>query len=103
MKLLAKPLIEKYSFSVLDIDHPERFLFSVCVEYRGENKYAITWLSSCYNKSTDKWETEPVKSFRTPAWQANHRFGLAEAKTRARELCKDLTVNKTHIKDLVDG
>lgn len=61
------------------------------VERRAEDRWAVLYRSSCWNRRTKKWDYEPMPSSRTDAYKRTHRFDLDTALTIAREQAPKLT------------
>lgn len=58
--------------------------FPVCVEWRGENQYAVTHHRQVLTRD-GQWEWEPLPSSRTPDFIARTRFDLGTARRLAAE------------------
>jgi hypothetical protein len=96
---------EKISFSLLPLDHDDRFTYTVNVEYRGNGNYAITRLGRCLNVNGE-WELDSTSHIKSDevlkAYITTHRFNYWEACVKARKLCRDLVVNKIPVKDVLE-
>ena len=69
-----------------------RDLFTVRVERRGEDSWAVMRRSQCWNRRTKQWDYEPLPSSRTEAFKRTHRFPLDQALDIARKVAPTLSV-----------
>jgi hypothetical protein len=77
--------------SVLPLDFEDRFLWSITVEYRGRNLWAVKHgMHQCLG-SDGTWDWESIPSERTDEWLATHRFPLDEALALARGMAAKIT------------
>ncbi|MFE9845813.1 hypothetical protein [Streptomyces goshikiensis] len=72
--------------------------FSLNVEYRGRDLWAVVRHGSCLN-SAGRWSYESIPSEREDEWLAEHRFELDTALKIAREAAPTLTVNGYTVAD----
>lgn len=89
-----------FRVSCLPADHPEAHPFTVCVEWRGRDLWAVTRHGMCLSRS-GVWEYETRPSERTDEWLAEHRFPYPEAMERARMVAPLLTVNGLTVTDVL--
>ena len=69
----------RFVFSPLPRDHVDHDLFSVAVEWRGNDRWAVLLRGSwCWSQSCT-WDWEPMPPSRDDAWLAEHRFTRDEA------------------------
>ena len=80
--------------------HPLDYVFSIHVEYRGHDLWAVLKRSRCLSKSGE-WEHEPQPSSREDDWLAEHRFDLDTAMELAREQAPKVTVNGHTVADVL--
>ncbi|WP_199552653.1 hypothetical protein [Streptomyces sp. N35] len=78
--------------SVLPEDNINRKFFTINVEYRGANRWAVARHGECLSIG-ETWEHEPTSSERDEAWLATHRFDLATALHLAKQTAPHLCVN----------
>lgn len=82
----------KYQVCALPTTHPEAHAWSLWVEYRGPNRWAVTDGHRCL--STDgTWDWEPSNSNRTDEYNATHRFTLEAAWLLASQAAPEYKVN----------
>lgn len=74
------------------IDPLDSDVFSISVEYRGHELWAVLMRSWCLSKSGE-WDHEPLPSSREDDWLAEHRFDFDTAMELAREQAPKVTVN----------
>ena len=74
------------------LNEVDRTTWSIRVEHRGEERWAVTNLGRCLNRY-GIWDSEPLPSSRTEEWLAAHRFSRDEALTLARLYAPDVTWN----------
>ncbi|QVJ00383.1 hypothetical protein KGD82_16615 [Nocardiopsis eucommiae] len=80
-----------YRVSAVPGTHPDASHFTVAVEYRGHDLWAVTRHAECLSRAGE-WVYEILPSERTDEWVADHRFAYTEAMRRAREIAPTLTV-----------
>ncbi|WP_435108130.1 hypothetical protein [Nocardiopsis synnemataformans] len=89
-----------YWVSAVPETHPDASHFTLAVEYRGHDLWAVTRHAECLSRSGE-WEYETRPSERTPGWLADHRFPYPEAMRRAREIAPHLTVMGRTVTDVL--
>jgi hypothetical protein len=65
--------------SVLPLDHEEAASFSLKVEWRGKDRWAVTWGPRGCLSRQGTWDYEPLPSSREDDWLEQHRFTKSEA------------------------
>lgn len=68
----------EYRFSILPEDHIDAEPYAVYVRWRGDNKWGVFNMSSCFS-ADGCWDHEPSSSNRSEEWLAAHRFSLDAA------------------------
>jgi hypothetical protein len=91
--------ITKLDVSCFSLDDEEHGHFSVTVEYRGRDLWAVMRHGECLN-ADGGWDYEMRPSSREDEWLATHRFPMNEAIRRAREIAPTLTVNGWTVEDV---
>lgn len=71
-------------------DDADVHLWSVRVQWRGSDRYAVMRMGRCLGKDGE-WDYENIPSERADEWKAEHRFPLDIALDKAREAV-DLTI-----------
>ncbi|MFD3594377.1 hypothetical protein ACFWU5_16760 [Nocardia sp. NPDC058640] len=86
-RTLPEPGLEigRLEVSCLPRDHPERVLFTVNVEYRGNGLWAVTHLGRCYAADGSR-DVESIPSERRDEWLAAHRFPFDQALALAKQI-----------------
>jgi hypothetical protein len=93
--------IERYSYSPIPLDHPDRETWGVAVERAAPRRWAIRNLSHCLNRISGEWEYEPLPSSRTDEWLEAHRWTqLEEAQLIAARVCGSVTWNGTSAEEI---
>lgn len=82
-----------YEVTAYPFHDVNRDLFTIRVERRGEDSWAVLLRSACWNRRTRMWDYEPLPSSRTEAYKRTHRFPLDEALAIARKQAPLVTVN----------
>lgn len=82
----------KYTVTVMPDDEIAGIHFDLAVEYRGDGRWSVCWLSSCLSRDGE-WDYEPQPSSRTDEWLDAHRFSKEEAIRRAKEVAPHVIVN----------
>lgn len=82
----------RYEVSLLPEGDVNRLNFTITVEYRGGDCWAVVRHRQCMN-AAGEWSWEPVASEREDEWLAEHRFDLDTALRLAKEQAPKLTVN----------
>lgn len=85
-------LAAEYEVTVLPRDDINRASWTVCVSYRGNERYAVKHYSHCLSRS-GTWDYEALPSEREDGWLAEHRFELAEALRLAAEHAPNVVTN----------
>lgn len=83
----------RYEVSLLPADDINRPVFTLTVEYRGADQWAVCAMGrQCLGKD-GTWGYEPSPSSRDDGWIAAHRFDLDTAIEFAKQHASLLTVN----------
>lgn len=90
----------EYRVTWLPDDDPDCFPWSLTIEWRAEDLWAVCWAGHCLSKG-GKWDLEPLSSSRTDAWKARHRFDLATATALAKKHGPRLRINGYTVADLL--
>lgn len=90
MKVHTEPT--RYEVSCFPLGHPERRNFTITVEWRSKNCWAVKRDSYCLG-ADGTWGYELQPSSRTDEWREAHRFRLGEALRLAAEQAPLITVN----------
>lgn len=81
-----------YAVSCLPPDHPDAYLFTLRVEWRGEHGWCVTDGAYCLRRDGHKsYESNP--SSRTARFKKAYRFPLEEALEIAKKYAPKITVN----------
>lgn len=88
-----------YEFSCLPDDHPGRHYFTLRVERRGPDSWAVVRPSGFILFQDGAWDYEVQPSSRTASWLAGCRFTYGEAVVRAEEWAAKLAVNGHTVED----
>lgn len=80
-----------YAVSCLPADHPDAYLFTLKVEWRGADRWCVTNGAYCYSK-TGRMRYEPNPSSRTDAFKRTYRHNLEDALALAKRLAPKITV-----------
>lgn len=91
--------ITKFDVSCFPVDDEEHGHFSVTVEYRGRDLWAVMRHGECLN-ANGEWDYETRPSEREDDWIAAHRFTMQEAIRLARQVAPTLTVNGWTVDDV---
>ncbi|RCH70507.1 hypothetical protein DT019_03180 [Streptomyces sp. SDr-06] len=91
---LPEPIVQatRYEVSLLPEDNINRRHFTITVEWRGDDRWAVCRFHECLGKD-GAWEYEPRPSERDDDWVEAHRFGLDSALALAKQAAPDLVVN----------
>lgn len=93
-------IVTSIQVSALPEDHPDARTWSVSVEYRGKDSYAVVHHGQ--NLSQDgQWNYEPSNSSRDDHFIAQHRFSYEEAIDLAKEACKTIVINSMTAADVL--
>jgi hypothetical protein len=88
----------EYTVNDLSEDDVNSAVWSIKIEWRGGDRWAITHIGRCLSRK-GKWDMEPSPSNRTESWLTRHRFTLEEAQDKAVEIYPDLIVNGYWVRD----
>lgn len=81
----------KYSVSCLPIDHPDAYMFTIHVVWRGKDRWAVKRSEFCYDaKGRERFEPNP--SSRTDAFLRRYRHSFDDAMELAKRIAPTLTV-----------
>lgn len=89
-EVLVEPT--RYEVSVLPFDDINRPSFTITVEARGANRWAVCRHHQCLDLD-GTWSWEALPSGRPDEWLATHRFDLDTALKLAREAAPRIRVN----------
>lgn len=89
-----KPIVQitRYEISLLPEDDINRPLFTINVENRGGDRWAIVRHRQCMNAKGD-WSWESIPSEREDEWLAEHRFNRMTALELAQWAAPQIVVN----------
>lgn len=82
----------KYAVSCLPLDSRSAHLFTIWVEWRGRDLWAVTDGSFCFDEDGEA-DWEPIPSEREDTWLSRHRFDLETALALAKRLAPQVVVN----------
>ncbi|MGW6531420.1 hypothetical protein [Streptomyces venezuelae] len=82
----------RYEVSILPEDDINRSVFTINVEYRGDDRWAAVRHGQCLN-AAGEWSYESIPSEREDDWLAGHRFSLGAALVLAKKAAPHLRVN----------
>lgn len=85
-------MVTQYVVSCLPDGYLERDLWSITVEYRGREKWAVKRLSYCYDANGER-SYESIPSERRDEWLAQYRHNLDDALALAKRLAPTLRIN----------
>ena len=75
-----------YEVTLLPKDYREGYLWTITVEYRGRDLWAVKRNGECLGRDgTWDWEMRPSSREYDPDWLPSHRFSLEEALDLAKE------------------
>lgn len=92
--------VTEITVSAIPEDNINHGHFSVAVQWRGGETYAVTRHGQCLG-ADGTWDYEPRPSNRDDDWIAAHRFGLEKATELAGRACLELTVNGLTVADVL--
>ena len=81
-----------YEVSLLPEGDINRLSFTINVEYRGGDRWAVVRSRQCMN-AAGEWSWESIPSEREDDWLAEHRFDLNTALRLAKEQAPKVVVN----------
>lgn len=95
-----KPTVKAthYEVSCLPEENVNARHFTLRVEYRGRDRWAVTDGHDCLSKD-GTWSYESIPSNREDDWLAAHRFDLDTALRLAKEAAPKVTVNGYTVAD----
>lgn len=93
--------ITRYEVSCLQLDHDDYSLYSITVEWRDVNKWAVLRNGFCLGLD-GKWDWERLPSGREDEWVATHRFDLDTALRLATQAAPDLRTNGYTVADALN-
>lgn len=91
-RMAVNAIISQVTFSVLPPDHMDYHLFSLAVEWRDVDRYAVMRMRSCLG-ADGTWDYELQPSSREDDWLATHRFSYDEACALAVKHAPDVKCN----------
>jgi len=78
-----------YMVGTMPFDNMEAHAFTITVEWRGGDRWAVCRAGQCATK-TGRWSHERQPSSRTDYWKRTHRFDLDTALALAEKLAPKL-------------
>jgi hypothetical protein len=84
--------ITRYEVSVLPEGDINRPVFTIFVEHRGEDRWAVVRHRECMN-AKGEWSWESIPSEREDEWLAEHRFNRMTALELAKWAAPRIVVN----------
>jgi hypothetical protein len=90
----------RYEVSCLPEDNINAHHFTILVEHRGGDRWAVKDGFYCLGTDGD-WEYESIPSERTDEWLATHRFDLDTALRLAKEAAPEMTANGWTVADVL--
>ena len=84
--------VTQYDVSCFPADHPSAYIFTITVEWRGNDLWAVTDRFQCLDVDGN-WDYEPSPSSRDDDWKARHRFPLETALALAQQHAPLIVVN----------
>jgi hypothetical protein len=91
----------RYEVSCLPPDMINADSFTIQVEFRDHDKWAVLLRNMWCLSSSGEWEWEPLPSEREDEWLAEHRFDLDTALRLAKERAPLITVNGHTVADAI--
>jgi hypothetical protein len=88
-----------YTICGLPEDDPDSLIWSIEVQHRGRDQWAVIHLGECWNFRTKHWDWEPSPSNRDDKFIKNHRRDKATALRVATEVYPTLVVNSFCVRD----
>ena len=89
----------RYEVTSLPESHDELGSFTITVEYRGRDRWAVLRRGRWCLSTTGEWDFESIPSEREDEWLAAHRFDLDTALRLAHEHAPTMTVNGYTVAD----
>lgn len=90
----------QYLVSCFPLDDEDSTTWSVKVELRGKDRWAVLHMGYCYDIDANA-EYEPLSSSRTDEFLAKFRFDLNTALDVARKVAPKLIINDLRAEDVV--
>lgn len=94
--------VTSYAVSCVPEDHEEVDAFTLTVEWRGRDRWAVRWASRGVWGTDGQWSYEPNSSNRTEEWLDAHRFSENEALAIAYGLAPTLKVRGVSVDDVLN-
>lgn len=94
-------MVTRYSICALPLDNIDAFHFTITVEWRGEDRWAVCHAGSCATKG-GVWSHERQPSSRTDRWKKSHRFDRETALALAEKLAPKITLMGMTAQDVLD-
>jgi hypothetical protein len=82
--------VSRYEVSCLAPEHRSSPYFTIAVEDRGDDRWAVLHWTRCLS-STGSWDREPPNSEREDDWLEAHRFDLHDALELAKREAPRIT------------
>lgn len=92
--------VTRYEVCCLPPDHIEAPHFTITVEWRGGDLWAVCRFKECLG-TDGVWDWEPSPSNRTDEWKNAHRFDLDSALALAKDAAPEMTVNGYTVADVL--
>jgi hypothetical protein len=89
----------RFDVSCLPLDDINASGFTITVEYRGRDKWAVLRSGRMCLSSAGEWDWESIPSERTDEWLATHRFDLETAKRLAINAAPKMVCNGWTVAD----
>ena len=80
-------------------DDPDSSVWTLTIERKAPDRWAVMFLSRAYNRRTGEFDWEPIPSERTDAYKRTHRFPFDEAWRIALEAYPKLVINGLRVVD----
>ncbi len=90
--MIVHTAASRYTVSVLPADHDAARHFTITVEHRGRDRWAVCHLGRCLSAGGG-WSDEPRPSDATDEWLDGHRFDLDTALRLAEQAAPGLVCN----------
>lgn len=84
--------VTRYEVSCLPQDNINAHHFTITVEWRGDDRWAVLHHGFCLG-ADGEWDDEPRPSSREDDWLETHRFDLDTALILAKREAPKLTIN----------
>lgn len=94
--------VTRYLVSCIPAEHQDAHHFSITVERRGINQWAVCRYSETAD-ANGNWEYEPQPSSREDEYLSAHRHTLEDALKLAKTLAPTLTAGNNTVQDVLDG